>query len=343
MAKATILSGKGVAPSPWSLDALKNQLKPKLIKEVLKAAPPAKKETSAPPESRHEQQYRDPKALQKLFKDNKLPRSNPPQNIFTRGYNPFILDTLTTEYVFKNKDDLRDLKVRGNMNDRLGYITMAPFHFAVINKVVTDPWTFRFAYNPTAITLSSGLDSVPDYSNYGAVEGDVSVPLSSSSTGSFTIWLNRIQDLRNLAVGDYSGYAKNLDQVEIQGLLARGTDYDVDYLYRVTNGLVYFNTDQFANTYSGAGSADQGLLMGGLVDIYFGGLKSNLRIFGQITGITVNHLLFNKDLVPVLSTVDISFIRYPYTARGSKTTNSPGATTQVSTGKTLPKAAEPTK
>jgi hypothetical protein len=261
-----------------------------------------------------------------------LPRWNPPQNIYTRGYNPLILDSLNTDYIYHNKDDLRDLRVRGNMNDKLGYITMAPYHFALTNKVVSKPWGFRFAYNPQALSLTSTLDGTPDYSNYGSAEGDVSVPLTSSSQGSFTIWLNRIQDLRSLAVGNYSNYATVLVPEEIEGLLARGTDYDVDYLYRVTNGIVYFNKSQFSSSYGAAGSADQGLLMGGLVDIAFGGVNGNLRVFGQITGITVNHLLFNKDLVPVLSTVDISFTRYPYTARGKKNIYTPGARVQLATG-----------
>ena len=40
-------------------------------------------------------------------------------------------------------------------------------------------------------------------------------------------------------------------------------------------------------------------------------LNDNMRYFGSVANIQVNHAMFNLDMVPILSTVTIGFTRYP--------------------------------
>jgi hypothetical protein len=55
-------------------------------------------------------------------------------------------------------------------------------------------------------------------------------------------------------------------------------------------------------------TADSGLLKQVPVWLH---LHNSYKIFGAVSNLSVNHVLFDKRMVPMLSTVDITINRYP--------------------------------
>ena len=138
-------------------------------------------------------------------------------------------------------------------------------------------------------------------------------------------------------------YPRQLSKEEVEGILLRGTEYDLEYLYRAVNG----NRDMKGNsllTYNGE-SADKGYITG--VPLWFV-LHDNMRYYGSLQNISVDHVVFTDKMVPMLTVVNISFLRYPSGAavdeflkaknKEDATANNadPNASKTASTGATTP-------
>lgn len=170
-------------------------------------------------------------------------------------------------------------------------------------------WGFKFMYNPTSINYSVPMNTAIDWTlstqdPANLIAGNISV--------NFTLYLNRIADMTELmplkgAPQMYSkNYPRQLSKEEVEGILLRGTEYDLEYLYRAVNG----NRDMKGNsllTYNGE-SADKGYITG--VPLWFV-LHDNMRYYGSLQNISVDHVVFTDKMVPMLSVVNISFLRYP--------------------------------
>jgi hypothetical protein len=50
-----------------------------------------------------------------------------------------------------------------------------------------------------------------------------------------------------------------------------------------------------------------------------------MRYFGSLASLSVNHLIFTENKLPVFSTVDITLIRYPSTGLAGTLTNKKAA------------------
>lgn len=146
-----------------------------------------------------------------------------------------------------------------------------------------------------------------DPANY--IGGNVSV--------GFTLYLNRMPDMTELAgmkgkPGTYGkNYPRELREEEIQGILNRGTEYDIEFLYRVLNGDPKpSNNTLLTYTVSGkpAETSDFGYITGTPVWLK---IHNNLRYKGSVASVSVNHVIFNELMVPMFSTVDVTMIRYP--------------------------------
>jgi hypothetical protein len=114
-------------------------------------------------------------------------------------------------------------------------------------------------------------------------------------------------DMTALQHSNYRGYPRELQQEEVDGILNRGTEYDIEFLYRVLNGNPTENNLLFNPSYKGR-SADFGYTTGVPCWLY---LNDNFRVFGSVAGFSVNHVMFTDKMVPMFSTVDLSFTRYP--------------------------------
>jgi hypothetical protein len=112
-----------------------------------------------------------------------------------------------------------------------------------------------------------------------------------------------------------AAYGRPLQEEERYGLLNRGTEYDLEFLYRCLNGDPEENTMLLDENY-GANighkeyrrSSDIGYITGIPLWMYLG---PNLRYFGSVTGLNVTHKIFDLNMVPMLTVVSVDFTRYP--------------------------------
>lgn len=174
-------------------------------------------------------------------------------------------------------------------------------------KGATNQWGFRFMYNPTTFGYSSASNNSVDWT-LGA--SDPATLLSGNSSVSFEVYINRIPDLKylrltNPKVPQKAVYGRDLTSTEVDGILNRGTEYDIEFLYRVLNGDPL--SKSLLLNYNGV-TADFGYTTG--VPCWLV-LNENLRYYGSVASFQVNHAMFDLNMIPMLSTVSITFARYP--------------------------------
>lgn len=174
-------------------------------------------------------------------------------------------------------------------------------------------WGFRFMYNPTTISYSTASNNSVDWT---LGQSDPATLLAGNQTVTFEVYINRIPDLKylrmkNPKVTEKEIYLRDLTLTEKEGILNRGTEYDIEFLYRVLNGDPLKNSLLLSYTGSSnapAATSDFGYTTG--VPCWLV-LNENLRYFGSVASFQVNHAMFDSNMVPMLSTVSISFTRYP--------------------------------
>jgi hypothetical protein len=202
-------------------------------------------------------------------------------------------------------------------------------YFTSVSSRISELWGFQFMYNPTAITYGTNTNFSIDAMAIGGGDGmDPSAIFTGTSTIDFRLYINRIidmsalrgalksateritdntngLDIRQLTVDTWSkGYPRPITKEDVYGILTRGTEYDLEYLYRVINGDPQ-PTPSFKN---GSKTADFGTLMGMPIWVRF---HDNMRYKGIVSGINVNHFIFNHNMIPMLTEVSISLARIP--------------------------------
>lgn len=201
-------------------------------------------------------------------------------------------------------------KALTNRNNRLGKIYQSEDGAAALNKPVKGElkyWGFKFAYNPQTITYGTGTNTSVDWMLNSKDPANL---LGGNTEVRVTLYLNRIADMTELKRWNKkdpnygNNYPRALTKTEIEGLLYRGTEYDLEFLYRVLNG----DPGKTALLEYGGKTADFGYITGTPCWFHF---HNNMRYYGSMSSINVNHVMFTQEMVPMLSTVDISFIRYP--------------------------------
>jgi hypothetical protein len=181
-------------------------------------------------------------------------------------------------------------------------------------------WGFRFMYNPEMITYENSDNSGVDWT-YGSK--DKSILLAGSQTFSFDLLLNRIPDMSYLQTmrnspqtwnelslsqpSIQSQYGRFLQTYEIDGILKRGTEYDIEFLYRVLTGDPMPNS-LLLEKGSTQLTADIGYTTKVPVWLF---LNENMRLFGSVSSISVTHRIFDQNMVPMLTRLSIGFQRYP--------------------------------
>jgi len=180
----------------------------------------------------------------------------------------------------------------------------------------SNQWGFRFMYNPTTFSYSSSSNNSVDWT---LGSKDPATLLVGNSNVTFELYLNRIPDLKylrmsNPKVSQDMLYGRTLKDYEKEGILNRGTEYDLEFLYRVLNGDPLNKPLLFDKEYNGA-SADFGFTTATPCWLQ---LNKNLKYFGSVASLQVNHVMFDLNMIPMLSTVSITFVRYPalWTATG---------------------------
>jgi hypothetical protein len=156
---------------------------------------------------------------------------------------------------------------------------------------------FRFLYNPTSYNESIQYISGVDPS---VAAQNLSNAIFTSSSFSFTLYLNRIEDMQ---FGSYShaasAYPTTIGRTEFDGIKQFGTFWDLEYLFRTMNGAP-------KPTWRGV-TSEIGLLYSIPTKVYLG---RGRRLRGRLDGVNISHLMFNRDMVPTLTEVSLSFTRY---------------------------------
>jgi hypothetical protein len=184
----------------------------------------------------------------------------------------------------------------------------------------TQMYGFKFLYNPTTVAMSWGVNTEVNF-QLESLGLDKSVPLTgglAGSTISFDLLLNRIGDMAHLTEyglrdGIYdpitgklfpstNPYPTNVELEELQSIYKKGTMYDLEYLFRATNGY----SAQYTSDIGGI-TADRGWLFALPVELILG---DGMKYLVRITSMNVNHNIFNDRMVPVLSTISLTCTRY---------------------------------
>jgi hypothetical protein len=170
-------------------------------------------------------------------------------------------------------------------------------------------WGYQFMYNPETISYQTSDGSGIDWT-YGSK--DKAVVMSGSQTISFDLLINRIPDMFYLSQNDVpqaNVYGRSLEDYEAQGILKRGTEYDIEFLYRVLTGDPGKNSLLLEPGYAKTAlTSDIGYITKVPVWLY---LHDNMRFFGSISGLSVMHRIFDQNMVPTLTRMTVTFTRYP--------------------------------
>lgn len=183
-------------------------------------------------------------------------------------------------------------------------------------------WRFKFHYNPAAVSVSQTYNTELDPL---FIAKDPAASIQSGSSVSFDLWINRIEEMQLLNLdGTVRGGDGNVDDEYLKWrwrgakvdkdtrslIRTQGTQYDLEYLYRVCNG-------EPLETWKGL-SADYGILFGQPLRLHFTRVKNNgmnvgMNYYGFISSISIDHKMFSMDMVPSLTQVTINFTRIPDT------------------------------
>jgi hypothetical protein len=181
------------------------------------------------------------------------------------------------------------------------------------------PYGFRFHYNPQSIDQTIGtLQGIsPELMMSGKDQANMITSPTQSSTISFQLYLNRIEDMNALAnvvhvkrseplITDADSkkyYPEVVTQADRELIKDFGTMYDLEFLFKAVNGEMggYTSPMRLVKT------ADVGWLNGMAVEMHLG---RKLRYLARIINISVKHILFTENMVPTLSVVTISAHRF---------------------------------
>jgi hypothetical protein len=170
---------------------------------------------------------------------------------------------------------------------------------------------FQFMYNPATISMDyTGTPNVDvALQTSGSEKFNLMGSNATQSTISFKILINRMFDMKyynangTLKPGAQKAYGGRLPSPEEQkAIFKMGTMYDVEYLLRTLLGYTLKSYLRDGNT------ADMGYLGARPVELHIG---KNLRYLGTVTGVGLEHVIFNENMVPLFTNVSINFNRIP--------------------------------
>ena len=109
-----------------------------------------------------------------------------------------------------------------------------------------------------------------------------------------------------------SPYPEYVSPEDLQDIYRKGTMYDIEYLFRTINGP----HATFISRLNGK-TADRGWLRPSLVELHLG---AGMRYRVRLAQFAVTHSVFNSRMVPILSSVQLTFGRFndgPETSTGT--------------------------
>lgn len=171
---------------------------------------------------------------------------------------------------------------------------------------------FQFQYNPGTVAMSYFTSPNVDVTMMTSGQEMFNLAGVSGSQGSvsFQVIINRMFDMSYYTpdgvlkpgIDASSIYAKVPAADEYKDIYNKGTMYDVEFLLRVLMGTT------MSSYLRGERTADMGWLPAMPVELHLG---KSLRYLGTVNSLSLNHMIFNERMVPMLTTLDIAFARLP--------------------------------
>ena len=178
-------------------------------------------------------------------------------------------------------------------------------------------YAFHFHYNPTSIQYGTQSGANIDWTRGSADPANV---LGGNTTIGFTIYLNRVLDLAvlNQSPDDptiYKDWESQISADQAESLRKRGTEFDLEYLYRIIVGEPQDAHNALLQGMSGNTSltSDLGYITG--IPCWIR-IHDNMHYKVSVQSMNVNHVLFTPDMVPTLTTVDLQLARIPALGQG---------------------------
>ena len=240
-------------------------------------------------------------------------------------------------YFSTAKDYLKDTTYRGN-NPSLVTRAAALFKTATNSKgmfVMTNPirnkvtptgtageqggwsaeaawvkWGFQFLYNPATVNMTYQIGPSVDvgYLTSGQEGANLAGTDGAFSTISFDIIINRMPDMKfynkngTLTTEGKEQYGDRIPTVKDQmDIYNKGTMYDLEYLLRTASGGTLIQ-----DTWLRGVTADLGYTGAIPMELHLG---KSMRYWGSLAALDVNHTIFNERMIPVFTSVTLTFSR----------------------------------
>lgn len=248
---------------------------------------------------------------------------NPYPHVVTRNYKE-IAEWPSDQYdsKVKNLDQLGVLYTDPQLASYTKVEGTNEYKVDSTRSAIKNQWGFRFLYNPTTWNYSFGADN--SGIDWGRGNPNNTILVAGTGTISLQLLIDRVADMNTVRYWDRNGranpvglpyYPVTLTEEQCAGLLYRGTEYDLEYLFRVLNNNLSENP--MFGTAGTATSATKGLEtlsanLGYVTSLPFM-LKFNdqLRYKVVLTGLSVNHDIFTKEMIPTRTVVNLQLERIP--------------------------------
>jgi hypothetical protein len=174
---------------------------------------------------------------------------------------------------------------------------------------------FQFLWNPETIStnVARNMDITPSAADTLRVVAGV---FPGQETMSVTVVIDRTNDFaygKSIGLPDPTYYSTGFPLAEKQdfitqwrALIQQGTMADLEYLFRAINGSG--SGDKQWTTLLGKKTANVGYLQPTLMGISLGpDVHENLSYVGWISNISINHTAFTETMIPLRTSVNISF------------------------------------
>lgn len=184
-------------------------------------------------------------------------------------------------------------------------------------------WGFRFLFNPQYISINMSSNNQVDWTRPN--ENNAAL-VASGIGGSITlnILLDRVADMATMKQWQKNGggpmpqgnYPVSMDAEQCAGILHRGTEYDLEYLFRVVNGNPQKVILMGESPKDGLEllSANMGY-MTQLPFIFKISERQRYKVIMQ--SINIEHSMFTRDMIPIRTVVQIGLERLPDLVSGS--------------------------
>lgn len=162
------------------------------------------------------------------------------------------------------------------------------------DTIASHPWGFRFHFNPNNVKIQTAFDGGV-FPNQADIFTGFQIFIHQQGI-SFSLLLNRIPDMTETST---KNYYPSINSTDFANIKKWGTLVDLDYLYRAINGD-YTVSDTNWKT------SDIGYISPNIVKVTLG---KNWSFLALPQNVSVTHQQFNLDMTPVMTQVDLDFVR----------------------------------